>query len=197
MKKRNVEIKRKFLHLILGIILVTLLMFGFIGVLHVFILTIIVIIILLVNKRYKVPGMDWFLKNFERDENLKIFPGKGFIFYLIGSLLVLLLFPKDIALPAILVLAFADSIGHLFGMRFGRIRHPFVSTKFLEGWIVGLASGFIGALIFVPWHEALAASFFAMLVEGIEVKIGADEVDDNLIIPLVAAIAISAVRFLF
>ena len=197
MKKRNVEIKRKFLHLILGIILVTLLMFGFIGVLHVFILTIIVIIIPLVNKRYKVPGMDWFLKNFERDENLKIFPGKGFIFYLIGSLLVLLLFPKDIALPAILVLAFADSIGHLFGMRFGRIRHPFVSTKFLEGWIVGLASGFIGALIFVPWHEALAASFFAMLVEGIEVKIGADEVDDNLIIPLVAAIAISAVRFLF
>ena len=197
MKKRNVEIKRKFLHLILGIILVTLLMFGFIGVLHVFILTIIVIIILLVNKRYKVPGMDWFLKNFERDENLKIFPGKGFIFYLIGSLLVLLLFPKEIALPAILVLAFADSIGHLFGLRFGRIRHPFVSTKFLEGWIVGLASGFIGALIFVPWHEALAASFFAMLVEGIEVKIGADEVDDNLIIPLVAAIAISAVRFLF
>lgn len=197
MKKRNVEIKRKFLHLILGIILVTLLMFGFIGVLHVFILTIIVIIIPLVNKRYKVPGMDWFLKNFERDENLKIFPGKGFIFYLIGSLLVLLLFPKDIALPAILVLAFADSIGHLFGMRFGRIRHPFVSTKFLEGWIVGLASGFIGALIFVPWHEALAASFFAMLVEGIEVKIGADEVDDNLIIPLVAATAISAVRFLF
>ena len=74
MKKRNVEIKRKFLHLILGIILVTLLMFGFIGALHVFILTIIVIIILLVNKRYKVPGMDWFLKNFERDENLKIFP---------------------------------------------------------------------------------------------------------------------------
>ena len=197
MKKRNVEIKRKFLHLILGIILVTLLMFGFIGVLHVFILTIIVIIILLVNKRYKVPGMDWFLKNFERDENLKIFPGKGFIFYLIGSLLVLLLFPKEIALPAILVLAFADSIGHLFGLRFGRIRHPFVSTKFLEGWIVGLASGFIGALIFVPWHEALAASFFAMLVEGIEVKIGAEEVDDNLIIPLVAATAISAVRFLF
>ena len=197
MKKRNVEIKRKFLHLILGIILVTLLMFGFIGVLHVFILTIIVIIIPLVNKRYKVPGMDWFLKNFERDENLKIFPGKGFIFYLIGSLLVLLLFPKEIALPAILVLAFADSIGHLFGLRFGRIRHPFVSTKFLEGWIVGLASGFIGALIFVPWHEALAASFFAMLVEGIEIKIGTDEVDDNLIIPLVAATAISAVRFLF
>ena len=60
-----------------------------------------------------------------------------------------------------------------------------------------MIAGFIGAIIFVPWPEALAAEFFAMLVEGIEIKIGADEIDDNLIIPLVAAIAISAVRFLF
>ena len=103
----------------------------------------------------------------------------------------------DIALASILVLAFADSIGHLFGMKFGKIPHPFVSTKFVEGWIVGFIAGFIGALIIVPWHEALAASFFAMMVEGIEVKLGAEEVDDNLIIPVVAASAIWAVRVLF
>jgi len=109
---------------------------------------------------------------------------------------VLLFFPLDIAMPAILVLAFADSIGHLFGIKFGKIPHPFISTKFLEGWFVGFIAGFIGAFIFVPWPQAIAASFFAMLVEGIEVKIGAEEVDDNLIIPLVAAIAIFAVRYL-
>jgi len=197
MEKRNIEIKRKLLHLFLGIILVALLMFGFIGTIHVFFLMIISIIISSLSKKYKILGMNWFLNNFERNENLKKFPGKGFIFYLIGSFLVLLFFPLDIAMPAILVLAFADSVGHLFGMKFGKIPHPFVSTKFMEGWIVGLIAGFIGAFVFVPWHEALAASFFAMLVEGIEIKIGADEIDDNLIIPLVAAIAISAVRFLF
>lgn len=197
MGRRNIEIKRKILHLLFGIALVLLIMFEFIGKFHILLLTIILIIICLLSKKYEIPGVQWFLHNFERDENIKKFPGKGLIFYLIGSTLVLLFFPKDIAMAAILVLAFADSIGHLFGMRFGRIRHPFVSTKFIEGWIVGLASGFIGALIFVPWHEALAASFFAMLIEGIEFKIGADEIDDNLIIPLVAAIAISAVRFLF
>jgi len=197
MEKRNIEIKRKFLHLFLGILLVALLMFGFIGTIHVFFLMIISIIISFLSRKYKIPGMNWFLNNFEREENLKKFPAKGFIFYLIGAFLVLLFFPLDIAMPAILVLAFADSIGHLFGIKFGRIPHPFVSTKFLEGWFVGLIAGFIGAFIFVPWHEALAASFFAMLVEGIEIKIGADEIDDNLIIPLVAAIAISAVRYLF
>jgi len=196
-EKTNIEIKRKFLHLFLGIILVAMLMYGFIGTIHVFFMIIITIVISILSKRYKVPGIYWFLKNFEREENLKKFPAKGFIFYLIGSFLVLIFFPMDIAMPAILVLAFADSIGHLFGIRFGKIPHPFVSTKFVEGWIVGLIAGFIGAVIFVPWHEALAASFFAMLVEGIEIKIGADEIDDNLLIPLVAAIAIWGVRTLF
>jgi len=197
MKKRNIEIKRKFLHLFLGIILVALLMFGFVEKIHVFFMIIITVIISFLSKKHKIPVVYWFLKNFEREENLKKFPAKGFIFYLIGAFLVLLFFPMDIAMPAILVLAFADSIGHLFGIKFGKIPHPFVSTKFVEGWIAGLIAGFFGALIFVPWYEALAASFFAMLVEGIEVKIGADEIDDNLIIPLVAAIAISAVRYLF
>ena len=37
----------------------------------------------------------------------------------------------------------------------------------------------------------------SQLVEGIEVKIGAEEVDDNLIIPIVAAIAIWSIRYFF
>lgn len=197
MANKNVEVKRKLLHLIFGILLVILLRFGIVEKLHLFILLIIIIIISFLSKKTKLPGINWLMQHFERDKVIKKFPFKGLIFYLIGVLLVLFLFPMDIALAAILVLAFADSIGHLFGIKFGKIPHPFVSTKFVEGWIAGFIAGFIGALIFVPWHEALAASFFAMLVEGIEIKIGAEEVDDNLIIPLVAASAIWAVRLFF
>jgi len=197
MDKRNIEVNRKLLHLLLGILLVILLMFGLVDKIHLFIILIVLIILSILSKKYKIPGVYWFMIHFERDENIKKFPGKGFIFYLMGILLVLSFFSLDIALPAILVLAFADSVGHLFGIRYGKIPHPFVSTKFLEGWVAGLIAGFIGAFVFVPWHEALAASFFAMLVEGIEIKIGADEIDDNLIIPLVAAIAIWGVRFFF
>ena len=133
----------------------------------------------------------------ERDENVGKFPGKGLIFYFIGVFLVLSFFPLDIAIPAILILAFADSVGHLFGIKYGKKKHPYVSTKFVEGWIAGFIAGFIAAFVFVPWPEALAASFFAMLVDGIEIKIGAEEIDDNLIIPWVAASAIWAVRFFF
>ena len=192
-----VEIKRKLIHLLLGIIIVTLLSFGIINKIHIFFLIIIAIIVSFLSKKYKIPIVQHIIQNLERDENLKKFPGKGTIFYFIGVFLVLTFFPLDIAMAAILVLAFADSIGHLFGIRFGKIKHPYISKKSIEGWIIGLIAGFVGAFIIVPWLQALAASFFAMLVEGIEIKIGLEEIDDNLIIPLIAAIAIWAVRVLF
>ena len=195
--KINVEINRKLLHMFLGVVLVALLMFGIIGKEHLFGLLIIMLAISILSRKYDIPIVRWLLRNFEREDYVKKFPGRGFIFYLTGVLLVLAFFPMDIAMPSILVLAFADSIGHLFGIRYGKRKHPYVKTKFVEGWIAGLIAGFIAAFVFVPWHEALAASFFAMLVEGIEVKIGAEEVDDNLIIPLVAAIAIWSVRHFF
>ena len=194
---RNIEIKRKLIHLLLGIIIVALLSFEIINKIHIFFLIIIAIIASFLSKKYKISIAQHIIQNLERDKNLKKFPGKGSIFYLIGVFLVLSFFPLDIAMASILVLAFADSVGHLFGIRFGRIRHPFVSTKFIEGWIAGLIAGFVGAFIFVSWHEALVASFFAMLVEGVEIKAGLEEVDDNIIIPLVAAIAIWIVRVLF
>ena len=195
---RNTEIKRKLIHLLLGILIVILLKYGLIEKIHIFFLIIISIIFSFLSKRYKIPILHRILQNFERETDLKKFPGKGFIFYLIGVFLVLSFFPLDIAMAAILILAFADSVGHLFGIKFGRIRHPFVSTKFIEGWIAGLIAGFVGAFIILrSWPQALVASFFAMLVEGIEIKIGLEEVDDNIIIPLAAAIAIWAVRILF
>lgn len=193
----KVEVNRKLLHMFLGVVLVALLMFGIVGKGHLFGLLIIMLAISILSRKYDIPIISWLLRNFEREDYVKKFPGRGFIFYIIGSLLVLAFFPMDIAMPSILVLAFADSIGHLFGIRYGKRKHPYVKTKFVEGWVAGLIAGFIAAFIFVPWHEALAASFFAMLVEGIEVKIGAEEVDDNLIIPLVAAIAIWSVRYFF
>jgi len=197
MINRDIEAKRQLFHMFLGITIVTLLMFGFIKTLHIFSLIIVSIIISLISKKYKIPIVLWLLQNFERSKDIKTFPGKGFIFYFIGIFLVLSFFPLDIAMPAILVLAFGDSMSHLFGIRYGKTISPFSNKKFIEGLIAGLIAGFIGALVFVPWYQALAASFFAMMAESIEIKIGAEQVDDNIVIPLVAAIAIWVMRFLF
>ena len=193
----GIGVQRKIIHILLGLLITVLLMFGVAKKIHFFSLIIISIIFSFLSRKYRIPVLHQILDTFEREKEIRSFPGKGFIFYLIGVFLVLSFFPVEIAMPSILVLAFADSVGYIFGGRFGKTPHPFTDKKFLEGFIAGIIAGFIGALIFVPWHEALAASFFAMVVEGIELKIGADEVDDNITIPLAAAIAISVVRFFF
>lgn len=106
----------------------------------------------------------------------------------------MLLFPKEIAMASIMILALGDSVSHLYGLHYGKIKHPLSNAKFLEGTIAGFVAGFIGALIFLPWLEAFLASLAAMIVEAIEIKIGIGQVDDNLIIPIVAGTIVWAVR---
>ena len=197
MKNKNLEAKRQLFHLLFGILIVILLLYDFLKIVYIFFLIIIGVTVSFLSKKYKIPVIYWFLKNFEREKDLKDFPGKGIIFYLIGVFLTLSFFPLDIAMPSILVLAFGDSVSHLFGATYGKIKHPFTDKKFLEGMIMGFIAAFIGAKFFLPWSEALIASFFAMVAEGIEMKIGAEQIDDNIVIPLVAGISIYIARTLF
>ena len=190
----NFEIKRQFFHLFFGIVIVVLLKFGLIDKWVLLYLIIIGIIVSILSKRMKMPIIYWFLQNFERINDLEKFPGKGVITYLIGAFLVTLFFPIDIAMPAILVLAFGDSVSHIFGIHYGKRKHLLNNKKFLEGSIAGFIAAFIGALVFLPWNEAFFAAFFAMMAEAIELKLGRTQVDDNILIPLVAAIVIKVVR---
>ena len=41
-----------------------------------------------------------------------------------------------------MVLAFDDSISHLYGLHYGKTKHPLSRTKFLEGTIAGFIAGF-------------------------------------------------------
>lgn len=198
------ELHRQIFHIFLGVIIVLLLDLGFFHDIAIFGIVlrdieIIVIIILRVilsslTKKVKIPIIHQLLQKFERKEELKKFPGKGIIFYFIGIYTALLLFPRKIALASIMVLALGDSISHLYGLHFGKIKHPLSKTKFIEGTIAGFAAGFLGALVFLPWHEAFLASSAAMIVEAIEIKIGTQQVDDNLIVPLVAGAAVWLIR---
>jgi len=190
------ELKRQIFHFLFGIVIVALLLYDFMDKKIILILILIGLLISYATKKVNLPVIYELLEEFERKEDIRKFPGKGTLFYLIGIYISLLLFPKDIAMASIMVLALGDSISHLFGLHFGKTKHPFSKTKFIEGTIAGFAAGFIGALLFLPWHEAFFASLAAMIVEAIEIKIGTAQVDDNLIIPLVAGTAVWVVRLL-
>ena len=192
----NFEFNRQLFHLALGVAIVLLLMYGFIDKNIILILILFGIILSIASKTNKLPIIYALLQKFERKKEIENFPGKGIIFYFTGVYISLLLFPREVALASIMVLAFGDSISHMYGMHYGKIRHPLSNRKFLEGTIAGFIAGFIGAWMFLPWHEAFFASLIAMAVEAIEIKIGAEQVDDNLIIPVVAGAVVYLLRLI-
>ena len=193
-KMNSLEMRRQILHIFLGIIFVILLHHGFINKWIILLCITIGFIVSYVSKRTYIPLIHELLRVFERDEYIKKFPGKGTIFYFAGVFFVLLFFSNDIAIPSIMILAFGDSFSHIFGVHLGKIKHPLSNTKFVEGTIAGFIAGFLGAVLFIPWNQAMAASMAAMFVEAIEVKVGAKQIDDNLIMPFVAGAVIFLVR---
>jgi len=192
----NFEWNRQLFHIFLGIAIVALLVYNLIGKKTILAIILIGLILSYLSRKTRIPVIYNLLQRFERSEELKKFPGKGILFYFAGVYIALLLFPKETAMASIMVLALGDSVSHIYGLHYGKIKHPLSKTKFLEGTIAGFIAGFAGALIFVNPFEAFFASLAAMIVEAIEVKAGNQQVDDNLIVPLAAGAVIWLIRIL-
>lgn len=111
--------------------------------------------------------------------------------YVIAVLLTVLIFPKVIAVAAILILAISDPLSAIVGIKWGKNR--IVPDKSLEGSGAFFVSSFI--IIFVVFmagtHDvgkfslwalfifSLCSSFLGTVIEMLPLRI-----DDNLIIPL-------------
>ena len=193
------EIKRQLMHIAVGLVTVFLIYIEILSPLAIFLMLVIGIITSSICKRTRLPFFSYFLDKFERDSVRTSFPGKGMIFFFIGVLLVVQLFENDIALAAIMVLTFGDSVSHLFGAKFGTVKTFFNKDgkKLLEGTVVGAVAGFFGAVMFVPITEAFFGSVAAMLVEVVKIDFNDSTLDDNMIVPLVAGTVMLLVRSYF
>ncbi len=185
---------RQFLHIVMGLLLAGMIYFGYFS--NIFFLALIVLglAVSYVSKKQRIPVIAWFLDRLERKEEMKTMPGKGTIYFLLGALVVNLFFEKDIAAGAIIILAVADPVSHIIGNYYGKIKSPFSKKRFLEGTLLGIVAGFIWAVFFVSPVEAFFGSLAAMILEAVEIRIGKEAVDDNLVVPVVAAVFMALVR---
>jgi dolichol kinase len=194
------KIKRILFHLIMGSIILCLSVNFYNRVrLILFIVLALGMLLSLLSLRFRLPFVYFMLKQFEKPKYIRKFPGKGALFFVAGCLLVLKLFSKTMAFSSIAILAFADPLASLSGLLFGRMgfKKPFNTLKKIEGTLVGIAVGFFVAAFFVPLIEAILASVAAMLAEALTLRLGGDDVDDNIIVPFAAAMAIYLkIRFL-
>jgi len=152
-------------------------------------------------RNHELPIISHFLDSFEREKERKRFPGKGTIFFFLGVLMVysLKIFPTDILYASILILTFGDSFSHIIGRLYGSTRNPLAkdSAKLLEGTIGGIIIAALMASLFVRPGEAIIASIVAMFAEAVELRINKNTIDDNLVVPLVAAFTLLILRSIF
>ncbi|CAN6674550.1 CTP-dependent diacylglycerol kinase 1 [Trichomonascus vanleenenianus] len=130
----------------------------------------------------------------------------GVVYYLVGLIIVFLVFPKDISLIAVLLLSWADTAASTFGRAFGHLTFRIGRKSFagsFSAFLAGVLSAWLLYAVFVPqfpevnhpgeimWTPdtsrvglagmALACGLVGAVSEAI------DFIDDNLTIPIVSS----------
>jgi dolichol kinase len=90
---------------------------------------------------------------------------------------------KALFISSIMVLTLGDSFSKIFGP-LGRIKTTLNPEKKIEGTIVGIIAGTIGAMWFVAPQQAFFGTLIAMIGELIDFQYV--QMNDNLLVPLVA-----------
>lgn len=189
--KDKLELRRQVAHLVTGVTIVFLLKLQLLNEQILFWVLILGGLLSILIRFYRIPLVDRILLFFERPEDLKSFPGKGSFFLVLGSLLALQFFPREIALAAITIMAVGDAITTVIGTYFGKIKNPLNPKKHLEGTALAIVASTFAAFFFVPFPIAFFGSVAGMIFESITVRYISQIVDDNVVIPVVAGLVMT------
>jgi dolichol kinase len=197
------EVRRKAFHIGAGILLIVLIRYQVLNLTSSLIVLGLGILASLISIHGRIPIIHWFLRTFDRPGAYP--PGRGALMYMLSVCLLLFFFRGNectIVCASIIILALGDSFSSLVGrgvkdsVHLTKTRHPLSTEKVLEGTFFGFLMAMLGAAVFVSLLEAALAAFVAMVIEGFDLRYGDMSLDDNLLIPLAAAITIVVVRLL-
>lgn len=179
-EKMDLELRRKLLHSIFGLFLISIL-FYFNRIILIIFLSLLLLfgsaIIVWMQQGNRIPIIDWFEETFER-KNIR-FPGYGAFWYVVGTLLLALSLNNAYEIAAgIVTLALGDSAATIFGIR-GTHPLPYNRRKTIEGFFAFLIFSFFSCLL-VGW-SGVALAFLTAVAESLPVP-----VDDNLVISITA-----------
>jgi len=168
------EIFRKLVHILFGLAVAGLV----IAVDHTIAMAILaiglltgVVLIDILLRGYRIPLFSSLVAFADRGDCL---PGRGALFFAVSALACVILFPVQVAVPALVTVAVLDGVATLVGVRFGRIRIH--NGKSLEGTSAGIIVTALALLPFLTVPGAVVAAVIAGLIELVS------PIDDNLVI---------------
>ncbi len=127
------------------------------------------------QKKY-VEYFGWMTNKDELDGKIT-----GATYLLFGSLICIILFPREIAVISILYVSVGDPTAFLIGKSIGKIKIS--GKKTIEGTLAFITSGFFVSLLIpgILIQYKLIASIVAGITEVVPIKI-----NDNLLIPILS-----------
>lgn len=194
------EVKRKLFHL--SSLLIPLFYIFLSKLVAVIALTIITAIILYIDmSRHYNPKIQAFVDNIffgimRPKETSGSFVISGMSFFFMGTLIVIALFSKGLAITAISVLIFADAAAALVGVRFGK---KLKNGKSLEGSTAFFAVSVLISLL-CYFTIGYSTSFLVILIASIittlaEFYASNWRINDNILIPLTYALSTFCLSF--
>lgn len=189
--RQEFELRRQIAHFCIGSSIAALLYFRLLNSQILAAIAVIGGLLILIERRKKIPLLTNILEIFERKKDIKNFPGKGSFFLVCGAFFSTILFDPEIAIAAVIIMAVGDSIATIIGKYVGKIPLPYNREKSLEGSLLAFFAGTLAATLVIPFHHALIGSSVAMMIESLPLKIKKLSIDDNLIIPIVAGITLT------
>jgi dolichol kinase/phosphoserine phosphatase len=108
------------------------------------------------------------------------------LYFAVGILITLLLFPVPISSAAIAIFALGDSTASIFGGVISKKPLPLNKSKTLEGSLAGFFFAFVAGSFFISPVMALIGAAVAMTIEFLPLP-----VNDNILIPLYTGLALA------
>ncbi len=135
-----------------------------------------------ISRGYHIPFISDIVEVLERKDEL---PGRGALFFVISTLVCLILFDLSLVLPAVVTLAVLDGVATIAGMKYGRTR--LWNGKTLEGTLTGFCAAVLALLLLVPPITTIVVALTGALVEL------CSPFDDNLLIPVSICVILTIV----
>jgi phosphoserine phosphatase len=110
------------------------------------------------------------------------------LYFAVGILVTLLLFPLPISGAAIAMFALGDSTASILGGRISRKPLPFNKSKTIEGSLAGFFFAFLAGSFFIQPVYALIGSAIAMAIEYLPLPI-----NDNILVPVFTGLALTLI----
>ncbi|MFK8138849.1 MAG: diacylglycerol/polyprenol kinase family protein [Bdellovibrionales bacterium] len=152
--------------------------------------------------RHQVPAFQKFMmKSFRRVMRENEINGiSGTTFLMVGVFTVVSLFPRDVAVLAIGMLAFGDPISSIIGVRFGKDK--IIGNKSLQGTMAGFATCTLLSFFYYLSKDLMVdrlvlVSLISGMLGAVSEIIPVGKLDDNLTFPVIAAFMLSAIFALF